>query len=442
MKLNKQSGQVLVGAAVAMVVLAGFAGLAIDMGTIRYQRRLQQTAADAAAIAGSNELRYNSGAGITLASRQASQVNGFADTAGDIDNCAATGAAVGTVCVQIVHSPADVTLSNGTLIPGGPHSGNANYVEALVGVVQPTYFMKIFGVNSQFVLARAVATQIGLNSTSAGCVYTLGPPGTGVGVTNSGTPTLNAPTCGIEDNGDFTTHGKTLNITAGNIGAVGDVANKGGGTVLCGNPLATCNVVKLPPVSDPLSFLPAPTVGSPTAWTGNPVPGTTYSSITINAGDKINFPAGMYIVDGSFTINGGALVCNQVASLCTPTGTPNAGVTFYITNGGTVKTNGTSDIYLAAPTSGTYAGILFYQDPLNTSTALMDGTANSYFQGALYFPSAELDFGGTITNTTAAYTVIVADDLKVNGTATVNLNANYSSLPGGVSIIETAVLVE
>ena len=72
----------------------------------------------------------------------------------------------------------------------------------------------------------------------------------------------------------------------------------------------------------------------------------------------------------------------------------------------------------------------------------MDGTANSYFQGALYFPGAELDFGGTITNTTAAYTVIVANDLKLNGTATVNLNSDYSSLPGGVSIIETAVLVE
>ena len=45
MKLNKQSGQVLIGVAVAMVVLAGFAGLAIDMGTLRYQKRLQQTAA-------------------------------------------------------------------------------------------------------------------------------------------------------------------------------------------------------------------------------------------------------------------------------------------------------------------------------------------------------------------------------------------------------------
>jgi hypothetical protein len=442
MKMNKQSGQVLVGVAFAMVVLAGFAGLAIDMGTIRYQRRLQQTAADAAAIAGANELRYNGGAGAASAAANASSTNGFTDTAGDLTNCAATTATVGTVCVQVKHAPDDVTLPDGTVIPGGPHKGNTNYVEALVGAVQPTYFMKIFGVNSQFVFARAVATQIGQKSDSAGCVYTLGPPGTGVGVTNSGTPTLNAPTCGIEDNGDFTTNGKKVNITAGNIGAVGDVNNNGGGSVLCGNPEATCNVVQMPPISDPLSFLPAPTVGAPTAWTGNPIPGTTYSSITINNGQVVNFPPGTYIVNGSFTINGGATVCNQIAAGCTLGGAQNAGVTFYITNGGTVKTNGTADIWLSAPNSGTYAGILFYQDPLDTSTALMDGTANSFYQGALYFPGAELDFGGTLTNTTAAYTVIVAQDLKLNGTTTVNLKSDYSSLPGGVSIIETAVLVE
>jgi len=442
MKMNKQSGQVLIGVAFAMVMLAGFAGLAVDMGTIRYQRRLQQTAADAAAIAGSNEIRQNGGVGISSAALSATAANGFTNTAGDITNCVTAGAAVGTVCIQIVHAPADVTLPDGTVIPAGPHNGNTNYVEALVGVVQPTFFMQIFGKDRQFVLARAVATNIGQASGGGGCVYTLGPPGTGVGVTTNGTPTVMAPTCGIEDSGDFTTNGKKVNITAGYIGAAGDVANHGGGTVLCGQPLATCNVVQIPPVTDPLSFLQAPAVGTPVAWTGNPIPGTTYSSITINAGDIVNFPAGTYIVDGSFTINGGANVCNQVAAGCSAAGVQNSGVTFYITNGGTVKTNGTSNIYLSAPNSGTYAGILFYQDPNDSSTALMDGTANSFFQRALYFPSAELDFGGTLTNPTAASTVIVANDLKFNGTVTVNLNANFASLPGGVSIIENAVLVE
>ena len=49
---RNQAGQVLVTTALGLVMLLGFAGLAVDMGVMRYQRRLQQTAADGAGIAG------------------------------------------------------------------------------------------------------------------------------------------------------------------------------------------------------------------------------------------------------------------------------------------------------------------------------------------------------------------------------------------------------
>src|SRR5438552_2820179 len=97
MKFKKQSGQVLIGAAVAMVVLAGFAGLAIDMGALRHQKRLQQSAADGAAIAGASNLTYT---GWSTAAQNASSQNGFPDGGGSsLSNCA-TGAAIGTVCVE------------------------------------------------------------------------------------------------------------------------------------------------------------------------------------------------------------------------------------------------------------------------------------------------------------------------------------------------------
>jgi len=442
MSRRKQSGQVLVGVAVAFVVLAGFAGLAIDMGNLRYQKRLQQTAADGAAMAGADEIRFASGAGVTGAARNEAAKNGFTNTAGNVTNCFASGATLGTVCVQVLRAPSSVTLPDGRVIQGGPHTGNTNYVEVLVAKVQPTFFMSLFGVTKQVTVARAVATLIGENGTSPGCVYTLGPPGTGVGVTNSGTPSLNAPTCGIEDNGDFTTNGAKVDITAGSIGAVGSTTNNGGGSVLCGNPLAACEVQTIAPTTDPLAFIQAPAVGTPVNWTGSPVPGTTYKKITINSGDVVNFPAGTYIVNGDLTINAGATVCNQTAA-CAAAGVPNAGVTFYVTNGGTVKINGGASVYLAAPNAGTYAGILFYQNPSDTSKAIIDGNSTSYYQGALYFPGAELDFGGTsFTNSTAKYTIIVAHDLKLNGTSTVQLKSDYSTLPGGVSIIENAILVE
>ena len=424
MKFKGQSGQILVGVAAALIVLLGFGGLAMDMGVMRHQRRLLQTAADAAAIAGANDIRNSAGVGITGAATDAVKRNGFDPTSPSV-----------TVTVNS-------EVSGGCSGPcSGPHTGDVNYVEAIVSFVQPTFFMSIFGVRSETISARAVATEIGLSGTAPGCVFTLGSPGSaGIGgIVGSGNPSLQAPTCGIEDNGDFTTNGSKTDINAGNIGVAGDTTNHNS-TVTC--VYSTTCPVQIPPVTDPLSFLQPPTVATPVAWNGTPVPGTTYGSISINGGATVNFPAGTYIVDGSFTINSGATVCNQVAAGCSANGALNAGVTFYITNGGTVKTNGNANIYLSAPNSGPYAGVLFFQDRNDTSKALMDGTANSFYQGALYFPGAELDFGGNLTNTTAAYTVIVAQDLKLNGGPVVTLQSNYSSLPGQVSIIENAVLVE
>jgi hypothetical protein len=394
------------------------------MGVLRYKKRIQQTAADSAAIAGADDIRYNAGSGITGAAKGASGTNGFTD-------------GVNNVTVTVNRGPST-----------GPHLGNQNYVEVFVAAVHPTYFMRIFGVNNETVTARAVATLIGENGTAPGCIFTLGLPGTGVGVTTNGTPTVQAPTCGIEDNGNFTTAGKKINITAGSIGVVGTDKNSGGGTVTCSGSTANCPVTGIPPTGDPLSFVAPPcnpcTGGSALTISSNQTvsPGT-YSSISITGG-IVDFLPGTYIITGNFTVNGNAQICNSTNTNCSGMpGSANAGVTFYITNGGSLTINGTSTSQLSAPNSGTYAGMLFYQDPNDTSLAKLDGTGTSYFQGGLYFPHAELDFGGTsFTNATAAYTIIVADDLKFNGTATVQINSNYSALPGGVSIIENAALVE
>jgi hypothetical protein len=432
MRYKSEAGQAVIFTAIAMVALMGFAGLAVDMGVMRYEKRTQQSAADGAAIAGADEIRYGGGAGIDSAALNAASANAFTDNNGGA--ACTDSSTVGCIGVVVNHPP--VT---------GPHTGQANYVEVLVTAEQRNYFMTLLGRQKTTVTARAVATLIGENGTAPGCVYTLGPPGVGVGVDVVGTPTLKAPTCGIEDNGNFTTSGAKLNVSAGSIGVVGTDTNNGGGTVTC-TAAGPCPVNGIPAVGDPLSFEPAPGVNAPGVNFNpakSPVPGTTYKSITINNTQVVNFPAGTYVVNGSLTINAGATVCNQTGAGCAVGGADNAGVTFYITNGGTVKINGGADVELSAPNSGTYAGILFYQDPLDTSKAIIDGNSNSYYQGALYFPGAELDFGGTsLTNAKAAYTLVVADSLKVNGTATLNLDSNYSTLPGGVSIIENARLVE
>ena len=52
-----RSGQILMLATIAMVVLLGFSALAVDIGLLYSTRRRMQTAADAAAFAGATALR-------------------------------------------------------------------------------------------------------------------------------------------------------------------------------------------------------------------------------------------------------------------------------------------------------------------------------------------------------------------------------------------------
>src|ERR1700730_16973796 len=81
---RKESGQALVAAAFGLVVLLGAAGLAIDVGYLRYERRLQQSAADSAALAGAAE---SAAGNATSAALGDSSLNGFTD---DVNNVTVT----------------------------------------------------------------------------------------------------------------------------------------------------------------------------------------------------------------------------------------------------------------------------------------------------------------------------------------------------------------
>lgn len=409
MTRKNEGGNILLITALALTVLMGFAGLAVDIGVLRYQKRLQQTAADAAAIAGADELRYGkSNSEITSAALNAATTNAFGGTTDTGCPPPSPTGGVGSVAVAVNNPPCS-----------GPHSGNPNYVEVYVSKVQPTFFMPILGINNETVTARAVATLVSDTGTGAGCVYTLG-VGISGDLSGKGTPTLYAPSCGIEDDGGLTANSPNVNITAGSIG----VADMNLDKINIKSQVSPAPV-GIPPVGDPLSFFPTPTSG------------TTSNGIAIHNG-TVNFASGTYIVNGNFTVDGNSTV----------TGT---GVTFYVT--GNITINGTSTVQLSAPNSGPYAGMLFW-DPSQNITAKLDGTNTSYYQGAIYVPGSGslLTFGGTnFTNVTctgtsttncAQYTIIVADQLEVHGTSNVNIGSNYSGLPGGVTIIEHAILVE
>jgi hypothetical protein len=432
---KNEAGQAVVFTAAALVVLIGFAGLAIDMGVMRHGKRLQQTAADAAAIAGASNLSFG---GIAAGAQDAASRVGYTDNGGgQVSNC--TGAAVGTVCVEVNPGPKT-----------GPHQGNPNYVEALVADVHPTYFMKILGINSQTITARAVASNLGGN----GCLYTLGPPSSAIeGI--SGIGTINASTCGIVDNGDY--NGTVPNVSADTFAVSGSLSGR---SATCTTP-GPCPTFGIPAAADPLSTLTPPCTscsggniitvmgsGNPTCGPGCAFgsgtytisPGT-YCSITIDgvASDQVVFSPGVYIIDGpsagcssaSLTIRGNDTISGT-------------GVTLYFTNSSTLNMTGTGTptVNLTAPdSSGAYPGILMYQDPNDTPMTgpSLGGNNGSNYNGALYFPHNQLSFVGGASINVA---VVVSASIVFSGDNTVNLKGSAGLPPGVPNPIKSATLVE
>jgi hypothetical protein len=390
-RLQRESGQALIAAAFGLVVLLGAAGLAIDLGYLRYERRLQQSAADSAAIAGAAE---SAAGNATTAARQDAKLNGFNN-------------GVNSVTVNV--NPA---------FPFGAVTG----VQVQVQAVHPTFFMRIFGVNNSTVSTTAVA----INSNAKNCIYALNNFGTAIN--NIGTVTASG--CGLIDNSNLLNTGS---INAASVAVHGSAS--GSATI----PAAILGIIG---AGDPLYRLTPPGGGGCTAnpnisgagppFTAPPInPGRYCTGITIAGSKNVTFTAGTYIISGGgLSINGTGTVTG-------------AGVTIYIAGGGgTININNVAgsarNLTLVAPTTGARAGILFYQNPGNTQTANIKGTAASLFQGIFYFPKAHLNLTNTGT-ATPAYMMAVVQSLTLTGT--VHFASNFASLPGG-SPIKRAVLAE
>jgi len=486
MKRRREAGQSIIFTAIALVVLLGFMGFAIDMGVLRYERRLQQTAADAAAIAGANDLAdqcLGTPCGsVSTAAQNASNANGFGDTGTFCSTGCPSSGSAGFVSVAVNNPPSYWSAD--------PHLGDNKYVEVVVTAVHPTYFMNILKINSETVVARAEATWDSGANNNSNCIVTLGNPSNEIGVDVQGSITLNATQCGIVDNGNFspTGNGFTLNTCSFNVSGP-PATGPGANDVSCnGNTLTPS--YNMPTAGDPLFFLnsqtpcdlgytcnPASSPASPN--TSGCAVGATYccpggatvcsfQSVSINGG-SVTFAPGVYIVDGGGTVSNPGFNC---------TGSPNiagSGVMFFFTGAATITCTGDGVMDLTAPSSLTgslksYNGILMWQDPSDTSNGNLTAKGNSCaggkggnalgpslggnsggnassngFNGILYFPSAQLWFFGNTHGSVNGLKVaaLVSDSMCMTGNADVNF-IGTSGLGVGplLSTLSNAVLVE
>jgi Putative Flp pilus-assembly TadE/G-like len=395
---GQQSGQALIITAFGMVAFIAAAGLAVDMGYLRYQRRLQQSAADSAALAGA--AAAGTGANVSQAATDDSELNGFKN--GDLP--------------PGVNHPIAVTVTGPMTFNGHP-----NAVQVLVTADHPNFFMQIFGPSLRATTFSTVATAQFLPARN--CVYALAGGG---GITVNAN--VNIPNCSVLDAENLNGSGQ---LTAASIGVSGTSS-------LTTNPAVVPNILQ---TRDPFANLAAPGGGGgginliiddahfppPRRGRAQPVtvnPGS-YTGISIAAAftRAVNFTAGNYIIGANgLTFQGSGTVSGN-------------GVMFYLNNGA-VNLHNSQLIQFSAPTNGTYAGILFFQRAGNTSNATVTGANGSHFQGALYLPRATLTLNGGGTG--AAYMILVAQTIHIN--TTVSFTSNYLSLPNGAPIRAAALV--
>lgn len=435
---RKQKGFIAVSFAVMITALVGFAGIAVDTGYLQWNKRRIQIAADAAAMGALREIEKSANSeAITAAGLNDSSMNGFTNGTANTQ-------------VQIYNPPISGAYAGST----HPHA-----VQAIVKRNVPTLFMRMFGRNNVLIAADAVAETTTVLGNIGGCIFALNKTMKS-GLNVNGTTVDVNTNCSViveSTNTDAFTMGGGAILKMGHEAKVGVV----GGWTLSGqtqildishSPAVARSPVHIEDPGDPFAGMAAPmlsNIGNTTIRVASG--GVTYSKANKPSDKKIQ--PGIYCGgiklgdtdDDTYTFMPGVYVLAGGGFSVTSGGAKaiGTGVTFYNTGtGGTGYANwgcpnsdytpiglsGQGSLNLKAPTSGTFVGMLFFADrALGSGSGKFDqivGGTGAVFDGALYFKKGSLKFAGS--SSTNGYTVLVADNISINGTST--LGNNYTSL--------------
>jgi Flp pilus assembly protein TadG len=418
--LKEESGQTLVVVTIFMSLVAvGFLALALDTGYLFRERRMVQSAADAAAVAAAEEVATGNSSNKQAVANAMAKLNGFDTT--------------------LAKNPAVVTFPT----PTGVFSGS-NYVAVTVSKPIPTFFLAAFSPKLATETVSATATAGG-GQLSQTCVCLDGGSGQTLSLSNGTKLTANG--CGIVDNSSDN-NGIGVNggssLTATSVGLVStswvQSSNVGGGSTWSA-PVVTgtnkCSPALPPPpaysncVADPGGSWGTFSWGPATAG------GTVcYSSLTVGAnGSTCTLKPGIYVITGTLHFQSGAgghsnLGGNGVFFYLTGTANlviDNGANVNLVAGGGTELGGGTAQSLGAG-----YDGIAIYQATGDVSPISIQGGSNSYIGGALYAPSAQVSVGNG-SAMTFPIGGLLASSLSMTGGSVLNVisDANEGSITFG-----------
>lgn len=385
-----EKGQAMVIIALAGVALVGFLSLVTDLGTVYFERRNAQNAADSAALVGAQKwtgvvpnVSLVAADAVRDARRYAIK-NGF-----NTDSGANNGTWNGEVRVDVP----PVT---------GPYAGQPDYVEVNIRREANTLFANVLGIGSFTVTTRAVARAKQISFDAA--TISLDPGDASTWVNGAGF---------IGVVGNTYSRGVTK-IMSGLLQVFGSSYAKGGfaGSAISSNALIT----DVPDLFDPLWPAPYADPAPGLSWNSNGVverqtldvdgyvwiwPGT-YDWINIVAGDRVKFKPGVYKttkVQG-VNINGTAIGTGPTCFVMVDP------AQFVVQAGAYVSFYSSKDLY---------NGIIIWSSTTGGNAVKIAGGGNVDLRGTIYAPRGTARIAGTAGGT--VHGQVVAKNIVFEGTS-------------------------
>jgi hypothetical protein len=359
--VRDRKGNALIMVAATAPLLIAASALGLDTIQVTLAKRQLQRAADSAAMAGA----------FTVAQSQPPQ----AAVARDIEHN------------NVLVLNGNPVVENAPLT--GPYAGNTRAVKVKLKAQRSVPFISFFTGAPMAIEVEATAALVLQGEM---CVISL--ENTAItGVTFSGSSTVNLG-CGVSSNSTSSQAiiaGGSSSVVASPIAAVGGVP---------ASPSYVGQTLLLPNTSkqeDPFKNLPEPQVPASCSPEYGVQPNQT-RTISPGCYQGMDIKGTLIMQPGVYIINGGALRFGAQANV---TG---EGVTFILTSSNAVSNpasiatldmHGGAILNIKAPATGTYAGVLLYQDRRAPMTGVqINGNSSSSFQGAFYLPSQQVTFNG------------------------------------------------
>ena len=406
--ISDQRGNAIVICAAALPLLIGASAIGVDTIQVSLARRQLQRTADSAALAGAYALAQQRSV--------AAAVNHDLSLNNELVLNAAPG---------IENAPAS-----------GPHAGDNRAVRIALATERSVPFIHFFTGAPMTVRVEATAALV---YTGAYCAIALEDQAV-TGIRMGGNTTVDLG-CGMITNsrsGQAAYAFGNAYVNASPMAAVGGIPqtnNYDPDTVFLPYSLAQ---------EDPYRDLPDPAVpnncAGPISVQPNEAETITPSDNGIYCFRGMNVKGTLNLAPGIYYIDGGSLSFGAQSNV---TGT---GVTFILTSSNALNSpsqiadldiNGGATLDLRAPSSGTYAGVLFYQDrraPFGTSR--INGNSASRLYGGFYFRSRELVFNGAAGMTTECIQ-LVSRQIQFTGNARIQ---NQCPANGGAQAFQARLV--